>query len=125
MSDETQATSELLLHQLQGMARVVRYLRERAEGVRRVTDGMRPETDADRDLQRTHSLKALAVAEAAHQVEEGIARAVAENFPHADGKPHTVCPSCGALLAIHGHGECPRPCYENHNEMCSNPKCRP
>lgn len=105
------------LLELQGQARVVRYLRERARGLYKVTEAMKPESDADRDFQRAHSLKALSLIEAASMVQDGIARSVSEHFKQ-DGKRYTVCPADGCLLEIHGHGECPSPCHNDHIDEC-------
>jgi hypothetical protein len=104
--------------ELQGMARVVQYLRERRTGLARVCDGL-----TDRDLADRHGLKALGVGEAAMMVEEGITRALRERDPSlGPGGRWTVCPSCGHVLQVHGHQEgCPTPCYDPHIDPC--PKC--
>jgi hypothetical protein len=77
---------------------------------------MNPEHEADTDLKRTTSLKAMSLREAAHMVQEGISRGLVEYY--AQVGPHTVCPSCGRFLAIHGHAYCGSPCYDDHIEKC-------
>lgn len=104
--------------ELQGQARVVRYLRERANGLSKVADGMHPEYPADVELKRTTEIKAMALRDAAWMVQEGISRGLVEYY--GQDKPHTVCPSCGRLLAIIGHNDCGSPCYDDHIEKCPN-----
>lgn len=102
--------------ELQGQARVVRYLRERANEFSRIADGMHYDDLANIEFKRTINVKAITLRDTAHMVQEGISRALTEYFGQVG--PHTVCPSCGHFLAIHGHGECGSPCYDDHIEKC-------
>ena len=116
MPAETRPVTTL---ELQGMARVVRYLRDRAHGTYKTIEKFE-----DADLKHTHSLKALSLVEAAVMVEEGISRELGEADPDPTFKRWTVCSSCGHRLMVRAHRPgCPIPCYDDHIDPC--PTCPP
>ena len=114
--------TELL--ELQGMARVVKYLRERA---RRTYHVIEASTEPHGDFHRAHALKAVSLIEAANMVEEGISQSLLDKFgcgpvrrDRTNYKRWTVCPECGAWLMVREHDHCPSPCHDDHVEKCPN-----